>query len=99
MTGTQGVHALPQPLAECSKRRSNLLREDLGLFPRREVAALVDRVEVDEVRIRLLRPASRRLVLLAGKDGYGDRHGDALDVEEAALVFPVETRRRDPGVR
>jgi hypothetical protein len=38
------------------------------------------------------------LILLAGKDGHGHRNRDALGVEEATLVFPIEARRRDPGV-
>ena len=63
------------------------------------MAAAVDLVEVDEVGVGLLGPAPRRLVLLAREDGHGDRDRDALRVEEAALVFPVETGRGDPGVR
>jgi hypothetical protein len=63
------------------------------------VAALVDFVEVDEAGVGLLGPASRRLVLLAGENGDRDGDRDTLGVEEAALVFPVEARGRDPGVR
>ena len=63
------------------------------------MAAPVDLVEVDEVGVRLLGPAARRLILLAGKDAHGHGDGDALGVEEATLVLPVETRRRDPRVR
>jgi hypothetical protein len=36
---------------------------------------------------------------LAGKDRHGGRDGEALGVEEATLVFPIETRRGDPRVR
>src|SRR5215475_7756881 len=62
------------------------------------MAAFVDSVVVDQFRVRSLRPTPRRLILLARKDR--DRHGylDAFDVEEAALVFPVETRRGHPAV-
>src|SRR5215470_17708601 len=62
------------------------------------MAAFVDSVVVDQFRVRSLRPTPRRLILLARKDR--DRHGylDAFDVEEAALVFPVETRRGHSGV-
>ena len=63
------------------------------------MATLVDLVEVDEVGIRLLSPAPRRLVELSGKDADGCRNGDTLDVEEAELVLPVETSRRDARVR
>ena len=54
---------------------------------------------MDEFRIRSLRPTPRGLILLARKDAHGYRNGDALGVEEAALVLPVETGRGDPGVR
>jgi hypothetical protein len=63
------------------------------------VATPIDFVEVHEVRLGLLRPAARRLVLLAGKDGHGNRDQDALGVEEATPVLPIETGRRDPRVR
>ena len=70
-----------------------------GCFPGREVAALVELVVMDELGIRPLCPAPRGLILLARKDAHGHRDGDALGVEEAALVLPIETRRRDPRVR
>ena len=63
------------------------------------MAALIDLVVVDEVGVGPLGPAPRRLILLAGKHAHGHRDGDALGVEEATLVFPVETGRRDPSVR
>ena len=63
------------------------------------MAALVDFVEVDEVGVGLLCPAARRLILLAGKDGDGNRDGHALHVEKATFVLPVKARRRDPRVR
>jgi hypothetical protein len=86
-------------LAKRPEARANLFGEELGLFPGREVAAPVDLVEVNEVGIGPFGPAPRRLILLARKDAHGNRNGDALGVEEATLVFPVETRRGDPGVR
>src|SRR5439155_10650062 len=42
------------------ERGSHLRREELRLFPGREVAALVDRIEVDHVRVARLDPAARR---------------------------------------
>ena len=68
-------------------------------MPGSEVVAPVDFVEVDEVGVGLLGPTTRRLILLAGKDGHGNGDGDALGVEEATLVFPIEARRRDPRIR
>src|SRR5262244_147636 len=85
--------------AECAERRADLFGEELRLFPGGEVAAPVDLVVVDEVGVGPLGPAARRLILLAGEDARGHRDGHALGVEEAELVFPVQTRRRDPGVR
>src|SRR5918998_6016980 len=86
-------------LAQRSEPRSELLGEQLWLLPRREVTTPVDLVEVDEVGVGLLCPTPRGLICLAGKDARGHRNGDALGVPKATLVFPIETRRRDPRVR
>src|SRR5215510_3875239 len=85
--------------AQRLERRPEFLSENLRLLPRGEVAPFVDLVVVVEVGIGLLRPAPRGLILLSRKDGYGHRNLDASGVEEAALVFPIETGRRDPRVR
>ena len=60
-------------LAKRPEPRADLVGEELRLLPGGEVAALVDLVEVDEVGVGLLRPAPRRLILLAGKDAHGNR--------------------------
>jgi hypothetical protein len=60
-------------LAQLAERCPDLGREQLGLFPDGEVAALVDLVEVDEVGVDLLGPAARRLDDLVGEDGVGHR--------------------------
>src|SRR5215213_1161309 len=86
-------------LAKRPECGSDFFREQLGLFPGREVATLLDLVEVDQVGVGFLGPAARGLILLAGKDAHGHRDGDALGVEEATLIFPIETRRGDPRVR
>src|SRR5215467_5988071 len=85
-------------LAKRPAPRAELFGEELRLFPGGEVAALVDFVVVDEFGVGALRPASRSLVLLAREDTDGDGNGDALHVEEAALVFPVQTGGRNPRV-
>src|SRR5262249_35217419 len=61
--------------------------------------AFVELVEVDEVGICLLGPASRRLVELPRKDADGRRNSDALGIEEIERVLPIEPTRRDSGVR
>ena len=86
-------------LAQGPEPGAELFREELRLLPGGEVPALVDLVEVDEVGVGLLGPAPRGVVLLAGEHAHGHRNGNALGVEEAALVLPVETGRGDPGVR
>src|SRR3712207_4515997 len=98
--GAYGVRVTPSlRLAQRSEPRAELLGEQLGLFPGRKVTTFFDLVEVDEVRVGPLGPTPRGLICLAGKDARGHRNGDALGVPEATLVFPIETRRRDPRVR
>src|ERR1043165_9915539 len=54
---------------------------------------------MDQLGIGLLCPTPRHLIELAGEDAHGYRDVHALRVEEAELVFPIETSRRDPRVR
>ncbi len=54
---------------------------------------------MDELGIRLLGPTARSRIDLVWKDAHGDRDGDAFNVEKGQLVFPIETSRRDRGVR
>src|SRR5215472_7558143 len=93
------LSGLALPSAQCAEARADLFGEELRLFPGGEVAALVDLVVVDEVGVGPFGPAARRLILLVGEDARGHRDGHALGVEEATLIFPVQTRRGDPGVR
>ena len=62
------------------------------------MAALVQLVVVNEVVIRPLGPASRRLVALVGKDADGGRDGDVDGAESGDLVLPVQTSRRNRRV-
>src|SRR4051812_796986 len=71
----------------------------LRLLPGGEVPALFELVVVDEVGVRLLGPAPRRVDDVVGEDAHGNWNGDVPDGGPAGLVFPVDTRRRDPGVR
>src|SRR4029077_6177707 len=89
------VFASPQRL----ERRAKVRHQQPWLFPRREVPALVELVVIDELGIRPLRPASRRLVELLRKGAHGGRDGDALRSEERELALPIETSRRDRRVR
>ena len=74
-------------------------RKELRLLPRGEVAAFGQPVVVDQVGIRLLRPAPRRGVELIGKDADGGRERDALRGKEGELALPVQAGRRDRRVR
>src|SRR5215217_3398172 len=99
-SGAYDVRATPSlRLAQRSERRAELLGEQLGLFPGREVTAFFDLVEIDEVRVGPLGPTPRGLICLAGKDARGHRNRDALGVPKATLIFPIQTRRRDARVR
>src|SRR3989475_8710551 len=75
---------------------AQLLAEDLGLFPGREVAALVNLVPVDEVAEIALAPTLRRPIDLGRKHGDRDRELRDVDgVERAAASlrsFPVGPR-------
>src|SRR4051812_2051159 len=58
----------PEPVAQ-------LGGVQLRLLPGSEVPAPLDLVEMDEVGIRLLRPAPRHLEELVGEDAHGHRDG------------------------
>jgi len=60
-------------LAQRRERRPDLLSEQSGLFPGGEVAALGGLVEVGEVGVDLLGPATRGLDDLTGEHGEADR--------------------------
>jgi hypothetical protein len=53
------------------------------------VAALVNLVVIDELVICTLRPASRRLIVLAGKGTYGSWDGNVGGVVKVDVTFPV----------
>src|SRR4051812_6600956 len=86
-------------LAKRAEPRAQLGGVQLRLLPGGEVPALVELVVMDQVGIRLLCPTPRHLIELVREDAHGYRDRYALRVEEAELVFPIETSRRDPGVR
>src|SRR5262249_36925042 len=78
--GASGAHWCA-PLTNCRsaqrlERGSHLGREELRLFPGREVPALVSDVVVDEGVVRALHPVLRRLEELVGEHrvGDGERH-------------------------
>src|SRR5438132_7781632 len=98
------AHAMRAPkscsdrLAERFERGPELGGEELGLLPRREVAALVELVVMDELGIGALRPAPRGRIDLVWKDAHGNRDGDVFRGEKIELAFPIETSRRDRRV-
>src|SRR5215471_6650496 len=89
----------PSRSAHRLERGSEFLRDDRRLLPRCEVPALFSLVVINEVGIRPLGPAPRGLVLLAGKDADRCRELHAPHAEEAALVYPVDTRGGHARVR
>src|SRR5215208_8189769 len=86
-------------LAHRAEARANLFREQLRLFPGREVPTFRQPVVMSQTGIGLLGPAPRRRIQLVRKDTDGNREGDALGGKEGQLAFPVQTRRRDRRVR
>ncbi len=78
--------------------------EELRLLPRGEVPALVDLVEIDEIRVDLLGPAARGREDLAGERGEADRERDlrgglAGCESGGPSGLPVRPGRRCPGAR
>src|SRR3712207_6733423 len=67
--------------AQCPEPGSELVREEVGLFPCGEVPASVEPVVVDQLGIGPLGPAAGSFVLLAGKDADRDGDANALGVE------------------
>src|SRR5215218_2575983 len=85
-------------LAQRPERSPEVSDDQLRLLPRREMAALVVLVVVDQLRVRLLGPTARALIELVGERADRDGDGDLLRVEEGELVFPIQAGRGDPGV-
>ena len=77
------------------ERRPQFSNEQLRLFPRREVTAFVELIEVDEFGIRPLGPTPRGGIDLDRKDAHSDRDRDVFGVEKSQLVLPIETCRRN----
>ena len=76
------------------------------MFPRSKVSTFVELVVVDQFGIRPLRPTARAQIDLVRKGAYGNRDGDAFDIEipEFAEILPIEAgsgnrRVRQPGDR
>ncbi|MNL11724.1 hypothetical protein D3C87_1325700 [compost metagenome] len=86
------VNAYASALAQRPEARADFFRERPGLFPRREVAALGQAVEVNQLRVGTLRPASWRGVDLVGEHTHGNRNGDVLRREKVELVLPIQPR-------
>src|SRR5215213_487190 len=93
-------------LAQGSERRAELLGEQLGLFPGREVAAPLRVAEVDQVREGAAGPGLRRpveVVVRERRDGYRQR--DLVGLlrsgadEVLVAVLPVQPRGRGPRIR
>src|SRR5271165_3779839 len=54
---------------------------------------------MDQIGIRPLRPTSRGLIVLAGKNAHGGWDGDVGGVIKIEVKFPIETSRRNGRVR
>src|SRR5579884_1687040 len=85
--------------AQRSETGTHFFRKHFRLLPRRKMSAFGEFVEMDEFEIRLFRPTSRSLIELVGKDADGCRNRYALNIEKTELVFPIQARRRNAGIR
>src|SRR5437764_4392385 len=88
--------------AQWLERRPDLGREQLGLLPGGEVAALAGLVVVGEVWVGLFGPAARGAEDLAGERGEADRELDlrrSLPGRESlgSSALPVRAGGRGPG--
>src|SRR5207247_8382351 len=88
------------------ERSAHLLREQLRLLQRGEVAALVGFVEVRDGGVSLLDPAARGAEDLAGKLSEADRDGNSRRSLASrsrkrlrSSALPVRPGRRGPGGR
>src|SRR5690242_15676535 len=91
--------------AEWSEGGSKLDSKELRLFPGREVATLVDLVEVDQVAIGASGPCLRGSIDLLGKYRDGDRERDlggflrGRNNNASSAVLPVQPPCRSSAVR
>src|SRR5690348_12337242 len=90
-----GHRASISPIStQWSEPGPHFLSEQQRLFPCREMAALVDLVEIDQVVITPLGPAARRLIDLAREDRDRGGQRDIDGIEVVRVVFPIDLRRR-----
>src|SRR5918995_5619427 len=103
----RSVHAAHvRRLTQRGECGSHLLSEELGLFPCREVAALVDLVEVADVGVDRIDPAARGPPDLAGERGEPDLNRDLrrslpgrLGCRQSSSILPVRPGRRGASAR
>jgi hypothetical protein len=99
----RGRHRQDVESAQRSERRSNLLTEDLRLFPGREVTALGGFMEVVQRGMGLPWPAFRRAIDLVREHRDRDRHFDLIGLlcrgaKVVVVIFPVEAGRGGAAV-
>jgi hypothetical protein len=92
----RAIHRTTFELSQRLEPCAHHIHQELRLFPRREMPALVELVVIDEVGIGLLRPSPRRMVDLVRKDAQRNRDCDVLWAQVGlGEPLPIETRRRD----
>src|SRR6266481_5838286 len=69
---------------------AELCHERLRLLPCGEVSTLLDPVVMNELGIRFLGPALRRLIELVRKGGHCGRDRDVFRRKERELAFPIQ---------
>src|SRR6266851_3053158 len=82
--------------SDLAKASSKLFHKQIGLFERGEVAAAIQPVPINQIRIALLGPAARRAEKLS-RDFLGNRSTPRIFRESRRLARPVNrpTRSRE----
>src|SRR5262249_11717614 len=80
---------------------SQILGQELWLFPGCEVPALAVLLEVHQFRIGALRPAPWSGIEFVREHAYGNRDRDAFraEIRPFAPILPIESSARKGGVR
>src|SRR6266851_4385708 len=84
--------------SDLAKASSKLFHKQIGLFERGEVAAAIQPVPINQIRIALLGPTARHAEKLFREDAAAHRYSNRF-IAAFVEAFPIETRRGGCCVR
>src|SRR6185295_11826439 len=85
--------------AEWPEARAKIVHDRLRLLPRGKVTALRVPLVVDQLGVGLFGPTPRGRAYFIWEHTHDRGDGDPFRCKEGELVLPIETRRRNAGVR